>query len=143
MTVDNLTNLWIDVLKSVSKQVKKTDFLVWFQDTNILSQNEQNTVVGVPSIFAKDWFEKKYKDFICDELKSLGHNQPVEFAIDTTLKSDSKGVDVTSILDSSKRKARKISNRNEISYKFTNAAGQDNVIVSKMLNPKYQLSNLR
>jgi len=141
MSVDNLTNLWIDVLKSVSKQVKKTDFLVWFQDTNILSQNDNNTVIGVPSIFAKDWFEKKYKDFITEELKSLGHNQAVAFEIDTTLKSDSKGVDVTNLLDSSKRKARKISNRNEISYKFTNEAGQDNVIVSKMLNHKYQLSN--
>ena len=107
MSVDNLTNLWIDVLKSVSKQVKKTDFLVWFQDTNILSQNDNNTVIGVPSIFAKDWFEKKYKDFITEELKSLGHNQAVAFEIDTTLKSDSKGVDVTNLLDSSKRKARK------------------------------------
>lgn len=141
MSVDNLTNIWLDVLNSISKQVKKTDFLVWFQDTNILNQNDLTTTVGVPSIFAKDWFEKKYKDIISDELKLKGFNQSVVFEIDTTLKSDAKGVDVTKMLDSTKRKARKISNRNEISYKFNNEAGTDGVIVSKMLNHKYQLSN--
>ena len=56
MNTTQNTQLWTDILKSLSKQVKKTDFLVWFQDTNILNQDNENVVVGVPSIFAKDWF---------------------------------------------------------------------------------------
>ena len=142
MSVENLTNLWVDVLKAISKQVKKTDFLVWFQDTNILERNDSELTIGVPSIFAKDWFEKKYKTIIAEELSSIGLKQEVIFQIDTSLKSDNKGVDVSKFIDSTKRKSRKIQNRNEVSYKLDGKdSTSENIIVSKMLNYKYQLSN--
>jgi len=142
MTVDNYTSIWTSVLKSLSKQVKKTDFLVWFQDTNILDLNNESVVVGVPSIFAKDWFEKKYRSIIESELKNEGYDKSLTFQIDTSLKAEAKGVDVKNFLDSSKRRSRKINNRNEVSYKFDSGKSTEaNTIVSKMLNPKYQLSN--
>src|SRR6056300_603488 len=142
MTVDNYTSIWTSFLKSFSKQVKKTDFLVWFQDTNILDLNNESVVVGVPSIFAKDWFEKKYRSIIESELKNEGYDKSLTFQIDTSLKAEAKGVDVKNFLDSSKRRSRKINNRNEVSYKFDSGKSTEaNTIVSKMLNPKYQLSN--
>ncbi len=130
-----LTELWRAVLSELKDAIKKADFLVWFQGTNILKIDEGIAVIGLPSIFAKDWFEKRYKDLILEALKK--HNDQIvelKFEIDSRMLTDSRGIDLRDLEKQTKKKIRKLPNRDEVSV------GEDGA-TSKMLNPKYLLSN--
>jgi len=101
------TETWKTVLESLSEKIKKTDFLVWFQDTNIVEITDKKVVIGLPSIFAEEWFKKKYINFIKDSLKSLELPKEVEFKTDTSLTNDG-GVDLRAFFNTVERKPRKV-----------------------------------
>jgi len=102
------TETWKSVLSSLSSKIKKTDFLVWFQDTNILDVKSDAVVIGLPSIFAEEWFKKKYVTFIEDALKEINLPTRIDFVTDSSLANEG-GVDLRSFFTNQKpRKARKI-----------------------------------
>lgn len=101
------TDTWKTVLESLSEKIKKTDFLVWFQDTNIVEMTDTKVVIGLPSIFAEEWFKKKYINFIKDSLKTLELPVEVEFKTDTSLTNDG-GVDLRAFFNTVERKPRKV-----------------------------------
>ncbi|PIQ79687.1 chromosomal replication initiator protein DnaA [Candidatus Peregrinibacteria bacterium CG11_big_fil_rev_8_21_14_0_20_41_10] len=130
----NQTDIWRKSLDILQQNIKKADFLVWFQGTNILKIEQGVAIIGLPSIFAKDWFQKRYRDDIKAALKAVDDTiYEIDFEIDTSLVADGRGVDLQTMMKSQKKKVRKMPNRQEVKV-----AGE---MISKMLNPKYNLEN--
>ncbi len=145
------TETWKKVLTSLSSKIKKTDFLVWFQDTNILDVKSDGVVIGLPSIFAEEWFKKKYVSFIEESLKEISLPSRIDFVTDSSLVNEG-GVDLRAFFSNQKpRKARKIvasENAQTLDIPKVAAPSKPDVIyatetrtVNITLNPKYSLNN--
>ena len=53
----NQTDIWRKSLDILQQNIKKADFLVWYQGTNIIKIEQGVAIIGLPSIFAKDWLQ--------------------------------------------------------------------------------------
>ncbi len=135
-----MNEIWFKVLQKLSSQVKKADFMVWFRDTLLLSMDKQTANIAVPSIFTKEWFEKRYDELV---LKALQDHEPdlKELKYLVRAVDASQKIDLTKILGESKPVGRKVNKRNEMRCKFENSEGGSSQIVSKMLNSRYALDN--
>lgn len=130
------TDVWLQALEILQKEIKKADFLVWFQGTNIIDVADGVATIGLPSIFAKEWFHKRYLAQVKAALKAVDETIfEVEFKVDSALVPEGRGIDLRQLAKAEKRKtaARKLPNKPEI----RTATG----LVSRMLNPKYNLGN--
>lgn len=129
------TDLWRQALTVLEQQIKKADFLVWFQGTNVLDVTNGVATIGLSSIFAKDWFQKRYINEVKAALKSVDANIfEVKFEVDTNLLEEGRGVNLQEEDRANrKKKTRKMPNRQEVKV-----AGE---MISKILNPKYNLDN--
>jgi len=146
----NHTETWKQVLTSLSAKIKKTDFLVWFQDTNILDVKSDAVVIGLPSIFAEEWFKKKYVDFIRDSLKEINLPTQINFVTDSSLANEG-GVDLRAFFNQKPRKPRKIvasQNAQVLDIpEVKKAPAPKNIYATETrtvnitLNPKYSLNN--
>lgn len=152
---ENVT-VWRKVLEELSVEVKKTDFFVWFQGTYVNSLENDVAVIGLPSIFAKDWFQKRYKNILLDTFKKVGNEvKDVQFEIDVNaMEEGGKGVDLRALFakkDSSSNDVevysmgKKVSSpsRNNTSLLNSSIAEYNAVQTygSKTLNPKYTLDS--
>ncbi len=63
--------LWKAALGQIELSLSKANFITWFKNTSILSQESGRVVIGVPNGFAKEWLENKYNLYIIKALKSL------------------------------------------------------------------------
>ncbi len=74
--------LWQAVLGEVELTVSRGSYITWFKNTRVLRHTEDQLVVGVPNIFAKQQLDSKYKPLILDLLTKNGvENIAVEFKI--------------------------------------------------------------
>lgn len=144
--------IWYKVLHFLSEKIKKADFYVWFQGTTILNMDEDKVVIGVPSIFAKDWFQKRYVEVLLEAFELVGNKvSEISFEIDDSLSTDEgDGVDLREMfatnpadkeagLPAKKKKKKKEStnlmNSSIVEYQTVQSYG------SKTLNPKYTLDS--
>jgi chromosomal replication initiator protein len=145
------TDTWKSVLSSLSSKIKKTDFLVWFQDTNIVALDDKSVTIGLPSIFAEEWFKKKYATYIRDSLKELNLPVNVNFKTDSSLVNEG-GVDLRTFFNQVQRKPRKVSSVVSQQQKSVPQVLTSNHVVvpnsvrqtrtvNMTLNPKYSLDN--
>ncbi|MDP1833842.1 MAG: chromosomal replication initiator protein DnaA [Candidatus Moranbacteria bacterium] len=65
--------LWRAALGEIELSISKANFITWFKNTSILSNNDGRVIIGVPNGFAKEWLENKYNLYI---LKALRNIQP-------------------------------------------------------------------
>ena len=63
--------LWQSVMGEVELSISKASFTTWFKDTGIISVEQEEVVVSVPSGFAKEWLENKYHKFILIALQKI------------------------------------------------------------------------
>jgi len=63
--------LWKAVLGQIELSISKANFITWFKNTSILSNQDGIVTIGVPNGFAKEWLENKYNLFILRALKDL------------------------------------------------------------------------
>jgi len=63
--------LWQTVLGEIELSVSRGSYITWFKNTRVLRRNEEQLVVGVPNIFAKQQLELKYKPMIMDLLEYI------------------------------------------------------------------------
>lgn len=63
--------LWRSALGEIELSVSKAQFNTWFQNTSILSCEENIATLSVPNGFAKEWLENKYNLII---LRALNKN---------------------------------------------------------------------
>ena len=139
------SDLWQKIAQELSAHIKRPDFIVWFKGTDIISLDKSKVTIGVPSIFAKEWFEKKYTNLILEAFNKLGHEVvDIDYSVDSTLlETEENGLDVEDYYkNSNTKKIRKLPGKKEIKVTFKDQlTGTSNYLTSKMLNPKFRLDN--
>lgn len=90
--------LWRAVLGQIELSISKANFITWFKNTGILSNQDGVVTISVPNGFAKEWLENKYNLYILRALKSLDKNiQSIRCSI-----SSEKTVSLPQTMDSLK-----------------------------------------
>ena len=91
--------LWQTVLGEIELTVSRGSYITWFKNTRVLRRNDEQLVIGVPNIFAKQQLELKYKPMIMELLQKNGvTNLDVEFKIHSTTSSNRRTVDNTEVV---------------------------------------------
>lgn len=66
--MQNIQELWEEILKQISERLSKPSFDTWFKDTKAIKLSNDVIYVLVPNDFVKDWLDKNYKKLIEDIL---------------------------------------------------------------------------
>ena len=56
--------LWQAVLGEIELSISRANFVTWFKNTRIVSNDKGSIIIGVPNGFAKEWLENKYNSYI-------------------------------------------------------------------------------
>lgn len=67
----NNAELWQAALGEIELSISKANFITWFKNTAILSNENGKVVIGVPNGFAKEWLENKYNTYIYRALRNF------------------------------------------------------------------------
>ncbi|NMB48724.1 chromosomal replication initiator protein DnaA [Candidatus Kuenenbacteria bacterium] len=88
MTKDEL---WQAVLGELELTLSKANFVTWFKNTFIITEENDQVIIGVPNLFTQAWFEKKYHDLIIKTLKKITNNRVknIIYKIETRKTSES------------------------------------------------------
>lgn len=74
--------LWQSVLGEIEVTISRASFMTWFKNTRLIKFDNDNIVIGVPNIFAKQQFEVKYRQLISEVLsKNNISSKNIEFKI--------------------------------------------------------------
>lgn len=85
----DIKQLWDDALVNIELAITPANFKTWFRDTHIVSIEDGTAVIGVPSIFVRDWLHDKFQSMILKVLRDLSpHIRSIEYAV--VQKSDKK-----------------------------------------------------
>lgn len=91
--------LWQTVLGEIELTVSRGSYITWFKNTRVLRRNEEQLVIGVPNIFAKQQLELKYKPMIMELLQKNGvTNLEVEFKIHSSTTPNRRTADNTEVV---------------------------------------------
>jgi len=60
----NNEELWQAILARAQLEVSSPNFNTWFKNTSVVSQTKEEIIIGVPNLFTREWFEKKYNKLI-------------------------------------------------------------------------------
>jgi len=63
--------LWQAALAEIELSISKANFITWFKNTSIISNETGHVVLGVPNGFAKEWLENKYNLYILRALSNI------------------------------------------------------------------------
>ena len=63
--------LWQAALGELEVMLSKAQFSTWFQQTFIISYENERVIIGVPNIFTKSWFEKRFNTIILKALRNV------------------------------------------------------------------------
>src|SRR4030042_5944798 len=63
--------LWQAALGEIELSISKANFITWFKNTAILSNENGKILIGVPNGFAKEWLENKYKGYVVQALRGF------------------------------------------------------------------------
>ncbi len=64
--------LWQAVLGEIELSVSRGSFVTWFKNTSLLRQKDGVFVVGVPNVFIKQQFERKFNNLVKTTLENNG-----------------------------------------------------------------------
>lgn len=78
----DVKKLWDDALVNIELSITPANFKTWFRDTRIVSLENGTVVLGVPSIFVRDWLRDKFQSMI---LKILRESAPYIRGIEYTV----------------------------------------------------------
>ncbi|EKE21970.1 MAG: hypothetical protein ACD_7C00086G0022 [uncultured bacterium] len=70
----NNEDLWKAVLGEIELSLSRPQFITWFKDTFILSNENGKVIIGVPNGFSKEWLENKFNTNIIKALKNFQEN---------------------------------------------------------------------
>jgi chromosomal replication initiator protein len=65
----NIEELWNTVLGELELTLSRASFTTWFTNTSIHALLNNQLVINVPNIFAKEWLEKKYRKDILNSVQ--------------------------------------------------------------------------
>src|SRR5712691_4079131 len=67
----NLKALWSAALGEIQIGLSKGNYETWFKDTQVVSEEDDVFMIGVPNAFAREWLENKYRNQIRETLGRL------------------------------------------------------------------------
>lgn len=117
--------LWQTVLGEIELSVSHGSFVTWFKNTELIEQTEDAVVIGVPNVFAKQQFEKKFNTQIVDVLKKNGvQAKTITYTISSSVKksrslSQEKPPLVSPLIEDIAPKVTTQSNTNGLNPKYT------------------------
>ncbi|MDO8486110.1 MAG: chromosomal replication initiator protein DnaA, partial [Candidatus Staskawiczbacteria bacterium] len=122
----NNIELWQSVLAQIQFHISKANFATWFQNTEIISKEDEVITISVPNAFSKEWLSNKYNKLI---LKTL-HD------IDDSIK------DLSFIIKPQTQKSS-VKNQSEKNITETEQLKFDEFKINKEtnLNPRYTFDN--
>ncbi len=128
-----LRDFWIDVIRRLEPKVQRGLFITWFRNTTVLGKEEGNLVVGLPLPMFLNWHMEHYRAITLQEAQELDPSiRQIVYKVDVGLKDNpERSIDILQLFPEHKR--RKLPGKQEVKL----AEG----IVSKILNPRYQLDN--
>lgn len=89
--------LWQAALGEIELSISKANFITWFKNTVILSNEGGKIVIGVPNGFAKEWLENKYNTYIFKALRNFQEDvKEISCVIYAPQQSEKKSVDAVS-----------------------------------------------
>jgi chromosomal replication initiator protein len=124
----NDEELWQAALSEIELSISRANFITWFKNTAILSNENGHVVISVPNGFAKEWLENKYNRYILQALQNI--------------QSDIKAAScvISSVQNGKEKKASMVdavvSSRSP--YEFERATTTNS---ESNLNPKYTFEN--
>ena len=90
----NNEDLWKAVLGEIELSLSRPQFITWFKDTFILSNENGKITIGVPNGFSKEWLENKFNTNIIKALKNFQNNvTEVSCAIYSPQEKHSRNID--------------------------------------------------
>lgn len=73
--MQNIQELWKEILKQISEKLSKPSFDTWFNETEAIELANETLYLFVPNDFVKDWLNKNYKKLIEDILLDFTGSQ--------------------------------------------------------------------
>src|SRR3989344_4566046 len=67
----NNNELWQSVLAQMQFHISKANFATWFQNTEIVSKENEIVIISVPNAFSKEWLSNKYNKLILKTLHDI------------------------------------------------------------------------
>lgn len=78
----DLKETWQAALGELEVTLSKANFTTWFKNTSLHDVLGEKATISVPSAFAKEWLENKYKSQILETLKKLNPEiEKLEFQV--------------------------------------------------------------
>jgi chromosomal replication initiator protein len=78
----NNIELWQAVLSQMQFHISKANFATWFQNTEIISKENEKIIISVPNAFSKEWLSNKYNKLILKILHTTDESiKDIEFII--------------------------------------------------------------
>ena len=69
--MDDLTDLWKNVLENVKGSINAPTFKTWFEPIKPVSFKKNTFTVSVHSIFTKEWIETRYLTILSDSIQKV------------------------------------------------------------------------
>ncbi|MFA6190474.1 MAG: chromosomal replication initiator protein DnaA [Candidatus Staskawiczbacteria bacterium] len=78
----NNIELWQSVLAQMQFHISRANFATWFQNTEIISKENEKIIISVPNAFSKEWLSNKYNKLILKTLHDIDDSiRELEFII--------------------------------------------------------------
>jgi chromosomal replication initiator protein len=65
--------LWEHILSQVELSISAANFNTWFRDSSIVKVEEGIVIIGVPSLFFKDWYIKRFNTLLLKILRNVSY----------------------------------------------------------------------
>jgi len=132
----NNDDLWKAVLGEIELILSKPQFITWFKDTFILSNEGGHIVIGVPNGFSKEWLENKFNTKIIKALQNFQSDiNEISCSIQIPQNKAGKNIDGATKLSSSSQE-QTVNLKNTPTF-----TPQINFSPSNNLNPRYTFDN--
>ncbi|MBS4218193.1 chromosomal replication initiator protein DnaA [Bacillus sp. FJAT-49711] len=91
--MENIADLWAQVLMNIKKKVSKPSFDTWLRSTEAYSLKGDTITVSAPNAFAREWLEGQYSQLISGLLyEIIGEELNVKFIIPPDQEEEKKEV---------------------------------------------------
>ena len=76
----NLKQLWTAALGELQVGLSRAQYDTWFKDTQVISEEDDVFLIGVPNAFAREWLDSKFRNQVREALQHLlGRTVDVRF----------------------------------------------------------------
>jgi len=80
--LENISDLWNNVLANIEKKISKPSYETWLKSTKAHSLQGDRLVITAPNEFARDWLEQRYSPLISGTLYEItGEELAIKFII--------------------------------------------------------------